>query len=93
VNGRPELIIIFADPSYQNRGLGTRLIELCEEALREQKINSYTVKTEDDPTNQALRFYVSKGFHTLRRIEHHGLSFQVFEKNLRSIDYCNQRID
>ncbi len=81
-DGRPELIIIFADPLHQGEGLGSKLIAVCEQALVEGGCRSYTTKTEADPDNRALGFYLRNGFAAVQRLEKGGLVFQAFQKIL-----------
>jgi GNAT superfamily N-acetyltransferase len=58
----PEVIAIFTSQDYQKRGVGAALLRAIEQELRVRGFSRYSVRTEDVPSNQAVRFYESQGF-------------------------------
>lgn len=78
VRGVPELLIIYADSSQRDSGVGSFLIHNIETALVAKGITHYCVRTVDDPANCALGFYSKHGFEALGRT----LGFRVFTKTL-----------
>jgi GNAT superfamily N-acetyltransferase len=78
-----ELVFLFTDPLYQGRGLGSRLIEVGEIALKDRKVNYYRVRTEDIPSNRALQFYQRHGFHSIATVKRYGIKFRVLEKHFQ----------
>jgi ribosomal protein S18 acetylase RimI-like enzyme len=78
----PELILIFTEASSRCRGAGATLLSQCEAFLREAKIPEYVVRTVDDLTNRALRFYSKNGFVPFGQSVDRRRTFQVFRKNV-----------
>lgn len=78
----PELVHIFAAPDCQGKGVGSRVLDRSEAALKERGVPAYCLKTEDDPGNPALRFYARHGFAERGRFALHGLQFVMLEKRL-----------
>ena len=78
-----ELLFLFTDPLYQGRGLGSRLIEVGEIALKERNVNYYRVRTENIPSNRALQFYQRRGFHSIATVKRYGIKFRLFEKHFQ----------
>jgi ribosomal protein S18 acetylase RimI-like enzyme len=78
----PELFIIFTRPDCARQGLGRRLVAECEKRLRAKGVPVYSVKTEDDPANPALKFYDALGFTPCDHFRSHGLSYVLLSKQL-----------
>jgi GNAT superfamily N-acetyltransferase len=78
-----ELVFLFTDPLYQGQGLGSRLIEVGEIALKDRNVNYYQVRTEDIPSNRALQFYQRHGFRSIATVKRYGIKFRVLEKHLQ----------
>jgi GNAT superfamily N-acetyltransferase len=77
-----ELVLLFTDPSERGRGHAGVLVAQAEAALRERGVTRYSVRTFDDPTDPALRFYLRKGFARAGSFIANGAAFQLLEKRL-----------
>lgn len=83
-NSDPEVIHIFTDLKVRNQGLGTLMLEKCEAILIQKGFNRYIIKTWDDESKPAVKFYKQKGFVFRNRFWRHGLWMQTMEKSLTS---------
>ena len=83
-NSDPEVIHIFTDLKARNQGLGTLMLEKCEVILIQKGFNRYIIKTWDDESKPAVKFYKQKGFVFRNRFWRHGLWMQTMEKILTS---------
>lgn len=78
----PEVILIFTAPEARSRGFGSALLDRCESFLLGQGYHHYIIKTFDDETNRALRFYANNGFVERRPFVKYGKPFRLWEKSL-----------
>ena len=81
VHDMPELLLIYAAGEVRSRGIGARLVERIEQALRARGVRQYQVKTVADPANRALSFYERLGFTRSHIVAKQGKRFQVFTKS------------
>jgi GNAT superfamily N-acetyltransferase len=58
----PEITYVFTNRELRGKRLGQRLVARVDRALGERGVDRYFVKTLDEPTNRALRFYEENGF-------------------------------
>jgi GNAT superfamily N-acetyltransferase len=78
----PEITYVFTNTRSRGKRLGQRLIERVDAELRDRGIGCYFVKTLDDPSNRAVRFYDENGFDRLGSRIEGGRRFVEFQKNL-----------
>jgi len=78
----PEITYVFTNARFRGQRLGQRLIGRVENVLRDRGIDRYFVKTLDDPSNRAIRFYDENGFDRLGSRIEGGRSFIEFQKDL-----------
>ena len=78
----PELLLLFTDASHRAKGLAGALVDQAEAALKMRGISRYLVRTFDDATDPALRFYLGKGFAQAGSFTANGAAFQLLEKRL-----------
>ena len=78
----PEITFIFSNREIRGRGFGRVLIERVDRYLREAGFPVYYVKTLDEPSNRAIRFYEEQGFVRIGRCDEAGRTFVEFEKRL-----------
>ncbi len=76
----PELILVFTSPECRSRGAGAALIAQCERSLAAQGYSEYLVRTVDDESNRALKFYIRHGFVPFAQSVAHGHTFRIFRK-------------
>lgn len=78
----PEVVQIYTDASFRNKRIGTRLIEMTEEFLKEQGIACYYLKTLSDPENLALHFYHKRNFTKIDDCTFCGRAYTYLVKDL-----------
>jgi len=78
----PEITYVFTNAQLRGQRLGRKLVERVDAALREREIDGYFVKTLDDPSNRALRFYAENGFERVGSRTEGGRRFVEFHKDL-----------
>jgi len=78
----PEITYIFTDPDARGTGLGAKIIQRVDAALREEGYEAYYVKTLDEAENPAIAFYLSNGFARLGIRTEAGRSYVEFRKGL-----------
>lgn len=76
----PEITFIFTNTQFRGKRLGARLIERVDAELWDRGIDFYFVKTLDDPSNRAIRFYAENGFVSLGSRTKGGRRFVEFQK-------------
>jgi GNAT superfamily N-acetyltransferase len=82
VRGVPEVIAIFVNSAYRSQQVGKRLLAFIEGWLRHRGATCYAVRTEDNPNNRAIAFYLREGFQAVSRFQAHGISFQLLMKQI-----------
>lgn len=78
----PEITYVFTNPDLRGKRLGRRLVERTDAALAARGVQGYYVKTLDEPTNRAVRFYEENGFEHLGPRVEGGRRFVEFHKTL-----------
>jgi GNAT superfamily N-acetyltransferase len=78
----PEITYVFTNTQFRGKHLGQRLIERVDTELRDRGFDCYFVKTLDDPSNRAIRFYDENGFERLGPRVEGGRTFVEFSKPL-----------
>lgn len=78
----PEITYVFTNMQFRGKRLGKRLIERVDAELRDRGIERYFVKTLDEPSNRAVRFYDENGFDRLGSRMEGGRRFVEFQKDL-----------
>jgi GNAT superfamily N-acetyltransferase len=78
----PEITYVFTNTQFRGKRLGQRLVERVDAELRDRGIGEYFVKTIDDPSNRAVRFYDENGFDRLGSRTEGGRRFVEFQKDL-----------
>ena len=73
----PEVIAIFTSQDYQRHGVGAALLRAVEYELRVRGFSRYNVRTEDTPSNRAVRFYENQGFERAGHVRTPGVRFLV----------------
>jgi probable biosynthetic protein (TIGR04098 family) len=76
----PELLQMFTDPAHRGTGAASRLLRRVEEHLRERGASHYFVRTSDDPSSRALKYFKLMGFDTVRNLVFRGERFQLLRK-------------
>jgi ribosomal protein S18 acetylase RimI-like enzyme len=82
VDGMPEVVQLFVDPSIQGSGLGRALLADVERHLAGSGHGSYFVKTLAADDNQALGFYDRLGFEPAGEQTLQGFRFRFLIKRL-----------
>lgn len=80
----PEITYVFTNPQFRGQRLGQRLVERVDAELRDRGFDCYFVKTLDDPSNRAIRFYDENGFDRFGSRIEGGRRFVEFQKHLAS---------
>ncbi|MBI4483571.1 MAG: GNAT family N-acetyltransferase, partial [Acidobacteria bacterium] len=62
-----HVITIDVEPAYQDRGVGTQLMEAGEEWLRAESVREIYLETAED-NHKAIAFFRRWGYETVRRI-------------------------
>jgi GNAT superfamily N-acetyltransferase len=57
-----ELVMLFTDRRWRGQGIGRHMMADIEARLRDFGVRQYVVRTEDDPGNRAIAFYLGCGF-------------------------------
>jgi GNAT superfamily N-acetyltransferase len=78
----PEVILIFAAAALRGGGIGSELLDRCEQFLRSRGFRRYIIKTQDTEANQAIAFYRKCGFVERHRFTKQGKNYQLWEKQL-----------
>jgi ribosomal protein S18 acetylase RimI-like enzyme len=78
----PEVILIFTTPRGQGKGLGSDLLDECERVLAARGSGEYLVRTVDNESNAALRFYAKNGFVECGRCVELGRPFRMLRKRI-----------
>jgi GNAT superfamily N-acetyltransferase len=79
----PELLLIFTIPEGRSQGLGARLLARCEQQLLSRGLQKLLVKTRDDPSNRALKFYERARFNPIASRSKYGKRLLLLEKSLQ----------
>lgn len=75
-----ELIYLAVRPDHHRQGLGRRLVEAFDEAMREREVSGYELSVNAD--NPAVGFYRGLGFVELARFTEFGLDRLRFGRTL-----------
>jgi ribosomal protein S18 acetylase RimI-like enzyme len=78
----PEVLHIFAASQHRGLGVGRKLMHAIEENLRRERAAGLLVRTQSDPANGALRFYVALGYIAIADTTEDGKAMTLFEKRL-----------
>jgi len=78
----PELLLIFVADDQRSKGIGQKLLALCEQELQDNGYDRYFVRTLDDTNNLAHKVYVNVGFTRVGLMTHGGRKLAVLEKRL-----------
>jgi GNAT superfamily N-acetyltransferase len=78
----PEITYVFTNPDLRGARLGQRIVERVDAVLLSRGYKRYFVKTIDEPSNRALRFYSDNGFECLGPRVEGGRTFVEFRKPL-----------
>jgi ribosomal protein S18 acetylase RimI-like enzyme len=81
----PEILLIFTVPELRSQGLGARLLRRCEQQLSSRRLPKVLVKTRDDSTNRALKFYERAQFNPIATRSKYGKRLLLLEKTLQGI--------
>lgn len=81
-----ELIILFVESPQRRKGLGSRLIRVVEQYLRENNIGCYIVKTVARESNSALFFYRKLDFAVVGKGFDSGKEYIYLKKELAFCD-------
>ncbi len=57
-----DILLLFTDPASRGRGIASALVEAAVRAVAARGEAGLAVLTEDDPANEAVRFYLGRGF-------------------------------
>jgi len=79
---KPEVILIFTAQASRNRGTGAALLAQCEQFLLARGDPEYFVRTVDQESNRALKFYSRNGFVAVGQSFAHGRTFRVLKKTI-----------
>jgi GNAT superfamily N-acetyltransferase len=78
----PELILLFTDPNERRRGYAGQLVARAESALKQLGYDVYLVRTFDDQSDPAFRFYKARGFETIGSFRTRGHGFALMRRSL-----------
>ena len=78
----PEITYVFTNAQFRGRRLGERLVKQVDAELRDRGIDRYFVKTQDDSSNRAVRFFDENDFDRLGSRTEGGHTFIEFQKNI-----------
>lgn len=78
----PELLLIYSSSHVRGQGLGAEIMKECEAELMKRGFDQYSLKTIEDDSNQATRFYQRQGLQKQYSIHKHGRLFSVLTKTL-----------
>ena len=85
--GTFDLYWIVVDPKCQGQGMGSKLLDLLEEAVREKRGRMILIDTSSIPSyEKAQKFYLRKGFQEVARVSdyyHPGNDRITFCKKLK----------
>lgn len=75
-----ELVLLFTEAQCRGKGTGAALLAEAEAALAAEGLSLLHVRTFDDPTHPAYRFYVRAGYAPIRSFTAHGKPFALLSK-------------
>jgi ribosomal protein S18 acetylase RimI-like enzyme len=78
----PEITYVFTSRERRGERLGQRMVERVDSALAARGFDRYFVKTIDEASNRAVRFYAENGFECLGPRIEGGRTFVEFSKSL-----------
>jgi GNAT superfamily N-acetyltransferase len=78
----PEITYVFTNRDLRGKRLGQRIVERVDSVLAARGYDRYFVKTLDEPSNRAVRFYSENGFERLGSRIEGGRTFVEFCKPL-----------
>jgi GNAT superfamily N-acetyltransferase len=78
----PEITYVFTNRDLRGKRLGQRIVERVDTVLAARGYERYFVKTLDEPSNRAVRFYSENGFECLGSRIEGGRTFVEFCKPL-----------
>ena len=82
LHSSPEVILMFTAQRARDRGAGSLLLGECERFLTARGYGQYLVRTVDDESNAALRFYAKNGFIECGRCVQYGQPFRILRKEI-----------
>jgi ribosomal protein S18 acetylase RimI-like enzyme len=77
-----ELILLFCASEFRRRGYAATLVSRTEVALSRRRIRAYQVRTFDDPSDAAFKFYLSLGFEKVGSFNARGYRFALMKRQV-----------
>lgn len=76
----PELLQIFVAPAGIGQGLGTKMTRMIEHTAKVQGCEGLLVRTDNTPSNKALKFYLKNDFTLIGSHGSNGKELAVYYK-------------
>lgn len=82
MKGLGEVVQIYVAAAHRQKKLGVALLQAVEAHLRQMHAKSYFLKTENQASNRAVKFYERNGFERLSESDSSSVPYAYFVKRL-----------